>query len=63
LEEGGGRDLGTYGRPTMMDLMGTNEVVGWESGLNLHASEDHPAAGTLEKGNEPSGSINSWEFD
>ena len=47
----------------MMDLMGTNEVVGWESGLNLHASEDHPAAGTLEKGNEPSGSINSWEFD
>jgi len=60
--EGGGGDLDMHGRPTLMDLMDTNEV-GWESGLDLHASEEHSAAGTLEKGNEPSGSINSWEFD
>jgi hypothetical protein len=45
-----------------MDLMDTNKV-GWEFGLDLHASEEHPAAGTLEKSNEPSSSTNSWEFD
>jgi hypothetical protein len=51
-----------YGRPPLMDLMDTNEV-GREFGLELHASEEHPDAGTPEKGNEPSGSTNSWEFD
>lgn len=51
-----------YGRPTLMDLTDTNEA-GWEYGLDLHTSKEHPAASSLKQGNDPSGSTHSWEFD